>query len=1092
MSDTPGQDATPQQGRSAAILAKGAAAGMGRTMGHCARMAHRITQMALALLIAGLVAVAGLSLRLAQGPLDVAPLARRLAEAGSTADRLVSIGGADLAWAGWQSGLDRPLELVLHDVAVTGSNGQPIARVPMARVSVSILQALQGRVALRALELDGLRVMAIPQAAPPADDTASDGAETNGADTDQAARLIQQALQALRRPPQASEDAAALLWSELRRLRVRDAALTLHDRALGLDGGIEGLEISLDRAAAGGGSGQVGLKLRVAGGGEAIGVHARIALLAQDGSAAVTLGVDRFTPSTAFAGSAALAPATILALPITLAGTLRLSAGLAVQQAALDITAEQGLVLVGQGAVPVQDAMVHLAGNAERMDVQLRHLVLQPPQGPPATSVTGRASISRAVSGDLAAEISVDLDQASFETLPGIWPPGIGGPGTRPWLVANVPTGRISNGHVSLSLQAPADLSDAKVTHIEGGLDVADMSMFWLAPIPPIEHAAGHLSFTDPDTIDITVSGGRQQKTQLLLKQAKLHLTGIAGHDQFLAVEGDLAGPFADAVSVLRHPRIHLLDRRPITLRDPAGQVTSRITVTLPLKNDLNMDNVIIHATGQLADGHVGGIAAGRDLDHAAIGFDIGNDGMKLDGTAEIAAVPAQFNVAMDFRSGPPSEVLESVEASAALTGARLSAMGANPMGGISGSIAARLSYQERRSGDAALALSADLTGAGIADKRVAWRKSIGSAGSADAALRLKSGRLVGIDRLRAKAPGLMLQASGETKDGQASLLRIDRLLVGETTDVTGSVRLPAQEGQPYVASLSGPALDISGLLEHSPDQGSASSSSTGPAYRVDAQITRLTMANATLWSDVSAHLESTGVITSSASLTAHAGTHQIGVSIAASGTGRALQAHADDAGALLAALDIDKRMVGGTLVADGRYDDTNPAHPLAGTVTIQDFRLQNAPAVGRLLQAMSLYGLIDVAQGPGLGFTRLTAPFTLTGDTLAFSDLRSFSSSLGFTAKGSLDLARHVAAIDGTVIPLYFFNSLLGKLPLVGQLFSPEAEGGLFAATFSIRGSLDDPSVSVNPLAALTPGVLRRFFDIFKDAPPPAAPAPK
>ena len=59
-------------------------------------------------------------------------------------------------------------------------------------------------------------------------------------------------------------------------------------------------------------------------------------------------------------------------------------------------------------------------------------------------------------------------------------------------------------------------------------------------------------------------------------------------------------------------------------------------------------------------------------------------------------------------------------------------------------------------------------------------------------------------------------------------------------------------------------------------------------------------------------------------------------------------------------------------------------------------------------------------------------------------------------------------------------FNSLLGRVPLVGRLFSLEAGGGLFAATYRVQGPLRDPSVTVNPLAALTPGFLRGLFGIF------------
>ena len=79
---------------------------------------------------------------------------------------------------------------------------------------------------------------------------------------------------------------------------------------------------------------------------------------------------------------------------------------------------------------------------------------------------------------------------------------------------------------------------------------------------------------------------------------------------------------------------------------------------------------------------------------------------------------------------------------------------------------------------------------------------------------------------------------------------------------------------------------------------------------------------------------------------------------------------------------------------------------------------------------------------------------------------------------------------MEGTIVPAYVFNSLLGRIPILGRLFSPEQGGGLFAATYRMRGPLADPSVSVNPLAALTPGFLRGIFGIGQSEADGAGPA--
>ena len=107
---------------------------------------------------------------------------------------------------------------------------------------------------------------------------------------------------------------------------------------------------------------------------------------------------------------------------------------------------------------------------------------------------------------------------------------------------------------------------------------------------------------------------------------------------------------------------------------------------------------------------------------------------------------------------------------------------------------------------------------------------------------------------------------------------------------------------------------------------------------------------------------------------------------------GRHVAASADDAGELLRGLDYLRSMQGGRISVQADYDDAQPDRPLAGTAEIEDFRIRDAPIFGKLLQAMTLYGLLQVVQGPGLGFTRLVAPFRLTDQALELTDARAFS----------------------------------------------------------------------------------------------------
>ena len=55
-----------------------------------------------------------------------------------------------------------------------------------------------------------------------------------------------------------------------------------------------------------------------------------------------------------------------------------------------------------------------------------------------------------------------------------------------------------------------------------------------------------------------------------------------------------------------------------------------------------------------------------------------------------------------------------------------------------------------------------------------------------------------------------------------------------------------------------------------------------------------------------------------------------------------------------------------------------------------------------------------------------------------------------------------------------------LGNIPIIGEVLVGGEGEGIFAATYTVRGPLDEPVMTVNPLAALAPGFLRNLFSVF------------
>ncbi len=178
---------------------------------------------------------------------------------------------------------------------------------------------------------------------------------------------------------------------------------------------------------------------------------------------------------------------------------------------------------------------------------------------------------------------------------------------------------------------------------------------------------------------------------------------------------------------------------------------------------------------------------------------------------------------------------------------------------------------------------------------------------------------------------------------------------------------------------------------------------------------------------------------------------------------------------------DLANEITGGAVTMEGSFDDRQAGSPFNGTVDLRGFKVRGAPVAGKVLQALTIYGVRGRPARPRTGVRPVRGPFRLQGSVLQVEDARAFSSSLGVTATGRLDFGRKRVDLTGTIVPAYFFNSLPGRIPLIGGLFSPEKGSGLFAANYALTGKLTDPSLSINPLSALTPGFTRRFFDLFK-----------
>jgi hypothetical protein len=1028
--------------------------------------AHFVTEAVLGLV--GLVVLAGcvLAWRLAQGPIDITTLAQRAQTSLTRAGATLTIGHAALTWEGFRDPCS-PIAIRVTDVRVGAADGTALLRVPLGRVTLSVSQLLLGRIAPRRIEIDDaavdLRRTADGQLMPNVNNQASETSESRQGGN----RIMSELAQPARDGSDQQPDLPFL--SQLRHVTMRHAHVTLNDASLGVLWRVEDASADLTRRPDGGVLGDARLALAIGS------VHATLTAHAQLGGDGthITASTTDINPSALAVLSPAFAGYAAIDANLHAALEARLAPDLSPEAARLTVTVGAGTLRAGTGTIPIRNATATLDATQAHATLRGARLEFAPLGGKSAPVLTLAADINRSpqrVSG----RFSADIDQLKLADLPAYWPPGTGG-GSRGWVLQNVTSGTAKGAHIAGTIEAGPDFSGVTLKTLSGGLTGEDLTLSWLRPIPPLQHANAKLVIDSPDALRIFMTSGQQKG--LKLTSGTMRITGLAAKDQFGQIEVAMEGGLPDALSLLAHPRLNLLSRLPFPVIDPAGQVSAQLAVHLPLDDRITMDEVGISAEAALADVHLGQVAASRDLDDGQLTMNIDTHGLLLAGDATLAGIPSTLTLDMDFHNGPPTQPVQHVVVYGVAGNDDLVRAGLPNFLMRSGTASIDLDYIARRNASADLSLSADLAQAALTTP-FAWSKKAGEPASAAFHMSLQRGRITGIDRLHAEGPHLKISSSLSTDAGRMRALHLGRVEVGRT-DLHGTVILPVSDTDPWRVTLAGPLLDLSGYLQtrSSSATDAEPDESRGPPWSVALNFGRVILAKDESLSAVSLSAASNGLHISRARLSTEAS--KIDASITPNVAGRHLAIDAADAGAVLLAANIFDNIRGGHLTVNADYNDSLPHAPLSGTATLAKFRLLDAPAVGRLLKAMTFYGAVDLLRGPGLGFAKAVAPFAWEQRVLQLKNARAFSASLGLTVQGRIDLRHHTADLTGTIVPAYFFNQLLGNIPVLGKLFSPEKGGGVFAARYSVKGKLSDPAIGLNPLSALTPGLLRNVFGL-------------
>ena len=1054
---------------------------------------------AIALLAAGM-AILGifLAVRLASGPLSVGFATPYIVESLEPADGSLKLSLRDtvLDW----NGRARALHLRVIDVRIADAAGETKAQLPELTLGLSARALLRGRLAPTSLEVVGLRlkltrdangVVQIAEASPASEETA-DG--QGGAD------VFRVVLEDILAPPDPRSDLGYLTSFAL-----IDADVTLDDRKLDVEWRAPSTTIILSR-----GSEFVRLRgafgVQLGGGVADFGLEASYDIA--HGDVTGRLGLKEIVPAM-FAGQVPLlAPLADVNLPVS--GSLRFAASAdgTVQRADLDFVASAGRARLPwdqEGAtVEVRSAVLRGSLTENLTVAALDQFTVA--FGPEEQGTLLDARLSAAgerpgvVGGAFTLNGEVALKSLPLADLKRYWPPDAARNG-REWVMANMADGRIGQARVTLAGASAGGLDGFTPESLVGTFNYTDIALRYFEPMPLLINGRGTATL-GLDALSFAVTGGETNGVQI--ESGKVEITGLDGDQERLSVQAVARGGMRQILELLDRPRLGYAKELGINPRDAGGEAAVRLAIRLPLLNALTFKQVEIAASATSRGLSLPKVALDQDLSEGAFTLQLDGKGMEVAGTARIGGTPATIAWAETFNA---RDVARRLNVKADIDDGFRKAIGLDLGDAVTGPAAVDMTLTETAKKAKNLAVTADLTRVELALSPIGWRKEAGVPGTLKADIAMAGERLTAIRSFAVEAADLRAGGSAAfAADGRLSAVRLDRMVYGHS-DISADIGLRAGGG--FDVAIKGRALDVEPFFNLDGEEAADPNAlpvADPPPLAIKLAVDTLRLGEGGGLSDVSGSLRRDGKLWREIAIDGHpAPGKSFILRLLPDGANRRVVVQSDDAGSVLKALDVTQDFVGGRLTIEGRYDDSQAAQgdpPLAGTALIENFHLINAPGLAKLLSVASLTGILNILRGDGISFDRFDAPFTLKDDVLVTKALKMNGASLGFTAEGWVNFRDDTLALRGTVVPAYTLNSVLGNIPLLGRLLTGGDGGGVFAATYRMTGKIDDPDVSVNPLATLTPGFLRGLFGIFegempvpgadpaeREAPPPKAP---
>ncbi len=693
--------------------------------------------------------------------------------------------------------------------------------------------------------------------------------------------------------------------------------------------------------------------------------------------------------------------------------------------------------------------------------------------------IQGKGSL-RFAGGSPESIFSFQIPKINVTDAKQLWP-SVFGSGARHWVLDHVYGGTIENSSIDVAFRSgyfsdPANsLLPLNADELSADFDVRDTRFDLAGKLPPIRSAQGHVAVRG-STTEIKLDSGvayLDDGRTLSIANGQMSIPSTPGQPIVTDLNVDVTGDAGAIAEVANREPLYALAKAPVVASDLHGQAVASISARFPLSN-VHSDITTTWEAQVKFDGlDVDKPFNGQTLTDATGTLDVTKDLAILNASGLLNGIKAEISV-----SQPLDGISGGQEVSAKLLLDDKSRAVLLP--GLATLLKGPVSVDYTTGKNGARNISADLKNATINLPWIGWSKGKGIGAVASFSMDRSEDQTLINDF---KLIGDSFSFAGNINLSGTKFVSADFSRVSLGGDDVASVTIGhAKSG--YDVIIKAKSLDMRGVLKRLTGSFATTAAATGSEpIRIRAGISNAVGFNGVVLQNLNAEYSGRGATVTSFVATA---TTQNGAAIAirnkSTDSGKIVKIESDDGGSILRFLDIYDKMRG------GRIDislSTNGGGPLKGEIAASNFDVVGEPRLKAIVGApangngrelsTNIKKKIDVSK---VRFQRGYSVIEKGQGYLKLDNGILRSDQVGLSYSGTLyDAAGHID-MNGTFLPAYGINRLFGEIPLVGGLLGNGSDKGLIGITFNLSGNAKSPSLNVNPISLIAPGIFRQIFE--------------